>query len=508
MRKKESVFRLLLALIAAVVGSQSIPVQAQTAVWQIPLTDYSSIVRFGPQLYQVTKNGQTGLIRSDGSVVVPVKAKRITGFYEHKALVLGSDGGRENILGILDDQGNYHAVNGQYFTLTGLDFCSDGMIPAASADGMPGYLDERGNAVLGFNGMWDRVMPFTEGHAAVFKNKKYSLIDKSGRPSTIIIGIGEVYGGTNMYQGQAVIWDTDGGFYTFNPTEGSCKKTKQPADTGWDYLYCFTGVTGRQKTVPLSSLSSAASLIQPIQVNGLYGYKTDANKTILPCQFTSASAFEDGIAIVGVDGKIGLLRYVEQAGTFNVVSPQNHYTYTPGGSVACGLQIGVPQVWRGKRYKVEIAAKGSNERLTCSQDGNLYKFTLYPEYTEKTFDVFIKSDGLTLWQGDVSYTFKRLDVNLEISIEMGNTTADRDGKVYMTVKIHNPSTESITATVEMRGSKCFESNLQTITLTPGGNMELQGRFNVTEDVDNQYVKVTSTAGGTASKTGLTLKKFQ
>lgn len=499
--------RQILYILLALLNSLPLCMQAQTAVWQMRPADYQSVKRFGPQLYQVTQNDKMGLIRPDGSVVVPVGAKRITGFYEHQALVLAGGEGKERILGILHDDGNYYAVNGEYYTLTGLDFCSDGMIPAATSAGVPGYLDDHGNAVLGFNGAWDRIMPFTEGHASVFKDKKYALIDKGGSKARIIIGIGEIYGGTNVYHGEAYIWDVDGNFYTYNPTNNSCKKARQPSETGWDYLYCFSGVSGRNKNIPRTVFSAGAIGLQPKREGSLYGYVTSNGHIVMPCQFSSATPFEDNIAIVTLGNKTGLLKYVESHDRFNITTSQSEYEYKAGESTDCLFKMDMPQVWKNKQIIVTATDKTSQERYNCKLEDGQYSFCLYPDYSERKFDLVVTSEGLTLWKGNMSYTFKKKGMDLQLSLEINNKQANKDNKVIVKAKVHNPCNESVTATLEMRGSSSFEPITQTIIVPAGGDIEVESFFMVRENIENQYVKAYTTAGGTASKSGLTLRKY-
>ena len=148
----------------------SLSMTAQSIVWQLKPGNYSDIVRFGPDLYQVTKDGNIGIIHSDGSIVVPVECDEITGFYEHKALVLGSQTdaeGNKRILGYLTDKGQYVPFSATFYTLEGLAFYSDDMLPVNDAKGRRGYLDEKGIPVLGFKGKWSAIAPFTEGYAVV-----------------------------------------------------------------------------------------------------------------------------------------------------------------------------------------------------------------------------------------------------------------------------------------------------------------------------------------------------
>ena len=62
-------------------------VVGQTVAWELSPSDYSAITRFGKNLYQVEQGGKWGLIRADGTIVVPVEADDISKFYDHLALV-------------------------------------------------------------------------------------------------------------------------------------------------------------------------------------------------------------------------------------------------------------------------------------------------------------------------------------------------------------------------------------------------------------------------------------
>ena len=170
-------------------------------------------------------------------------------------------------MGCLSDNGTYNAFAEKYYTLVGQKFFSDGLLSVADADGNVGYIDTFGNKVVGFDGRFDRIKPFSEGYAAVFKNKRYSLISKSGETVKFkFLGIAEVNSGTNVYKGKVYVWDTTGKLYSSfvdNATSngsvvyvgnqrqsGVCVKTKWPGNRAYDYLYRFSAYTGDGKNVP------------------------------------------------------------------------------------------------------------------------------------------------------------------------------------------------------------------------------------------------------------------
>ena len=304
----------------------SLGTTAQTIVWQLKPTDYSGIERFGPDLYQVKKDGKIGLIRSDGSVVIPIGYTEMTGFYEHKALVLNDESdsdGNPRILGYLTDEGRYVQFSSSYFSLKGLAFYSDGMLPVNDAKGRRGYLDERGSSVLGFDGKWSSIMPFTEGHAVVFTGKKgdlkYHLIDKDGNYARFLLGNGiELYGGKNVYNGKAMVWDTNGKFYNYDVLTGKCSSSKQPANKQNDYLYCFIDITGRGKTAPYNTFPVGHKGLEPVAGGACMvllkmarsSFRTSSLRLHLLKTDWLLSICKDNMAFSGMYGEVRTLPYL------------------------------------------------------------------------------------------------------------------------------------------------------------------------------------------------------
>ena len=183
---------------------------SQTVVWQMQPSDYNQVERISSTLFKVERNGKIGLINADGTIVAPVVNDNISDCYEHKALITSSDGHGERITGCLTDNGMYYGYATKFYTLNGQKFFSDGLISVADENGKLGYIDERGNQIVGFDGKYSRIKPFTEGHAAVMKNKKYVLINKEGDEMRFIYskGVGAAIAGcTNVYNGKAYVYD-------------------------------------------------------------------------------------------------------------------------------------------------------------------------------------------------------------------------------------------------------------------------------------------------------------
>ena len=386
-------------------------VGAQTVVWQMQPSDYNSIERINNNLYKVVRNGKMGLINSDGTVVAEAVNDELIGFYEHKALLTVNDGNGERVAGCLTDQGRYYPYSEKYYTLNGQKFFSDGVLSVANADRQLGYIDESGNIVVGFDGKYDKIKPFVEGHAAVFKNKKYYLIDKDGVQAKFIFdGVGSVDGGTNACNGKVFVWDKGGKSYTYDLGNESkpCKQTKLSSNSpSFDYLYRFSSVSGMSKEVPfVNDKKEGVKGLKPVEKNGLFGFESETC-TILPCQLTSATQFEDNYSVASIDGRVGILRFVEGEG-FDVSSPSEDKEFVSGKSVSCSFTLSTPTIWRGKELRV-IVKDSDGSTMETSNMVNTYSFDVTPaEASTKEYTISVYAERLKLFGGAVSYKFVRI----------------------------------------------------------------------------------------------------
>ena len=384
-------------------------ISAQTVVWQMKPQALSDLRRVSENLYFAVANGKVGLLRSDGSVAASVECDAVIGFYEHKAILTKADGRGERVMGCLFDDGTWHAFGDSFYTLAGQKFFSDGLLSVADAGGRVGYIDAFGNKVLGFDGRFDRIKPFSEGYAAVFKNKRYSLISKSGAAVAFTFNsVAEVNSGTNVYNGNVYVWDTTGKLYVCQPHRGgSCVKTKWPSQRGYDYLHRFAALTGKGKDVPMVGINEFGvkeSDVVPFSAGGLVGYRSSQG-TVLPCQFDGVSDFRSGQAVVTLHGQKGILRYVGEQ-NFTLTPPQNPVPYTEGSKAQCSFLLQVPEAWQGKTLDVTLNAGGTP--IALSRSGNTCTFSCDPRQLSGDLYVEVRADGLLLCQENIDIKFRKI----------------------------------------------------------------------------------------------------
>lgn len=481
-------------------------VVAQIVAWQMMPRDYDSVTRIGKDLFKIKKSGKYGLIKSDGSVILDLKADNMTALYSERALVIAHENGKDVVIGVLSSNGHYQGFEKKYYTIDGQAFYSDGLLTVADEMGRLGYIDDTGNAVLGFDGSFDYIKPFTEGYAAVFKNETYLLIDKRGVEAQMIIGVGEVYGGTNVCNGIAYIWDTDGGMYTYDVRTGKCRKAREPYNNQPDYLYCYQGVSGRGTEPNYTDMVYTGSKgPEPYVKDGLYGYS--AAGFLLPAQFSSATPFVDGLAIVEKDGLTGILKYDAFGGRFDLDVPKGVIRYRKGSTASCNFVVGYPHAIRPDDVKVMVRDSSNANVAIINEGAGKYTFEVKPNDGMVDYVVCIEACGLNLWEGKASYTFKKHIVPLVTQINVAGYKADVNDRIEVTATVTNPNDEPLTADIHITGSNCLVPKSATVTVPAKGSKQLKTVFVVREKSTEQCATVSTTKGGSASTGNLTLECF-
>lgn len=498
----------------------AVNITAQTVAWQLSPSNYSNLKRFGPGLYQVELSDKIGLIRPDGTVVAPIEADHIGGFYEHLALVTRMENGNyQRVLGALSDDGTYTAFGTPFFTLEGQEFFSDGLLSVQDAKGKKGYVDRFGNVVCGFKKNYYRIKPFTGGFATVTegRDKPYYLIDKEGQKQIIQLpDVGVVKYVFNPVEGKVLVVNDYYDTYKYTIMSGTCerlgiKMTQETSAT--DYLYRPKMVlekTGAPilKAAPFATFSVGEKGLKPTVHNGKYGFETVDGKTILPCQLDAATEFEDNLSVVTLHGKLGLLRYHEEdKRPFDIIVKEPLIEFDAGASVSCLFSIQTPETWAGKNMEVTITDKTTLETITPTANGDDFSFTLMPKRTEqKEYAVSVVSEGLQLWNGNMAFALKKKIVDLVInSLTLDKDITDPDYRVTGSFIISNPNDDEMTTNISFAHSDLVMEVCgypKTVTLA-GGETKRVTFFIVTSNKRGSWshtLTVSSSKGGTATLT--------
>lgn len=417
-------------------------ISAQTFIWTMTPRDYSEINRITKGLYQFVKNDKIGVVKADGTIVVDAVCTEITPFYGNRAILMSRENGKDKVIGTLSASGDYCLFSKTYYALSGQVFYSDGLLSVENEKDEKGYIDEKGYEVVGFKENYTTIKPFSEGYASVFQNKEYSLIDKSGSKQPMIIGIGKVRSGTNVYNGEAIIWDTEGKFYCFNVITKKCKSIAKPKSTQIDYLYCFSELSKRDRTIPYSQIPSGKIGISPTRINGKYGFLKD-DKVLLPIQFESATLVEDGFTIVGVNGKCGILKYIEDSDCFSISVHKPDVVYYAGKNAECSFSIVIPDIYKEREIDVVVKEDMNSSPIDLNNQNHDYSFKLNPKTSRQSFIVDIISEGLVLDSDTIFYNFKKKTQEPQITTSPNPKKPDKTDKTEKSKKANKSDNVNI-----------------------------------------------------------------
>jgi hypothetical protein len=488
-----------------VVSFFTICTNAQTIYWQLQPREYSSIERIGKGLYKVVSGNKVGVINRLGEMVVPIEYDGVEPFYEDLAPVINKEGTREVIVGVLEKSGRFNRFNDKYYAIANQKFYSEGLLTVSDNRRKLGYINSLGERICGFESNISYVKPFVEGYAAIFRGKNlYQLITPQGEACQIVLGISEIYGGTNMYNGKAVVWDTNGKVFEYSPATRQVNRIKQPSSMDYDYLFRFKAITKMSDKIPYQEVEGGNVGLSPSIENGKYGFGS-----LLPAQFSSATPFVDDISIVQFNGKYGLLRYSASSSPVSVSVEKPELTYRPSQKANCQFKLYIPQEWNSSDLQVSVSDSSNGENINASNRNGLCTFEVAPNGKSQSFGIEVRSGQLTLWKGNVNYTFKKVDPikNTNVTLRLINDKANSDDKCLVECTIANPNDDELTTVVILNGSNGFESKTQTVKIAPHSSVKVSSYFLVKKIMQNQSVTVTTDKGGSAKLTGLDLIPF-
>lgn len=381
---------------------------AQLVMWGLAPAGYKQVEYLGFEMFKVVgPDGQASIVDGKGQTLLEGTAfDTVTPFYDHWALLLSNQSSnKQRIVGCIstDKVCNAFPAENEYYTIEGQTFYSCGLLSVENRSGKKGYIDEEGELVIGFSSGFDKVMPFSEDYAAVFKNGRFLLIDKFGESVTMVLPrVGEIRGGTNVYNGKAIVWDGSGHYYDYDVQTKSCSKRGKPSKNATpDYLY---RMTDKGDTPPYMAADGRKGL-SPTASHGKYGYTSPEGKVLVPCQLTAASQFVDGYAIVKTGkGETGILWLDEHpASGFNIRPVNPSIKYTAGETVTCSFTVTPPANWPQQ----DINASIDGLHVTTADQGKTFSFKYAPTDQSKTFTVNILSHGLTLHASTLSFNFSK-----------------------------------------------------------------------------------------------------
>lgn len=443
--KIKPVFLLILGLFNA------LSVSATTAKWLVP-PQYDTISYYSNDLFKCTKNGKIQLVDLSGRLLLPSEADSITDFSEGYALVLDREGKNLRIKGLFPEERGHRfiPVEGKYYASFYSHF-SEGYLVVSDSTERFGYLNV--NAVLVLNCQYLKARPFVKGWASVVVAKGGTrYINKQGKYLTIHgFHFGLLSQGTSFNEkGEALVCHTkkDGqkDFAVIN-TKGRVERgfSRTDKDPIREYDFAFDE-EGKGFIPVVNARPSFDSTIVVFSSDGLYGYEKE-EQTILPPQFAYAGNCADDCAIVALDGKYGIIVFVD--GSFYASFDAQYITLRSGKPLQLCLTLDIPENINQDSLDVKLD-NGSGELLYIVLDED-NSYTFLPRLDKKrrncTIRIEVIAERLLLWEKTIEKTIDNKSI-----VDFGapaKTTEYANADNLLTVKstVSNNSNASVKVSV-------------------------------------------------------------
>lgn len=273
---------------------------------------YNKVWDFSEGFATVRNNtGKCGVIDRAGTMVIPCQYDSISSFYEGFAVIENN-----NMQGVIDKTGKIVVPLGKYFWL--LRF-SEGLMPVQNNNGV-GYIDSTGKEVIPCDGRYRGTGGiFSEGLARVYnRDMKVGYIDKTGKEVVPC----QYDGGENFTNGVVKVHtgsssDVGGIKYGLIDKTGRevipCQYNELSFSDGLAVVRVGSYETGKygvidqtgKEIVSLGTYDYIEKFSDGFAVvrlgnaqTGKCGFIDKTGKLVIPCQYTRAIGFSEGLAMV------------------------------------------------------------------------------------------------------------------------------------------------------------------------------------------------------------------
>ena len=401
---------------------------AQTLQW-LAKPNYDTISYLSGSVFKCKTNGKVQLIDVKGRVILASPADSVTNCSEGLALVLAKTANGFKIQGIINETGDFTQVNGDYF-INKYSYFSEKLVSVVGSSGKVGYLDEKG--VLAIPCQYRIARPFIKGWASVepAKKKKQTIYIDHQRNKLKIQDFhqGEVIMGSSFNQlGEALITYYGNDNAVIDATGKRLRKYDKDGDVSPIRDYDFAFAEGDEKklipnTCPNLSFNSDISTFSS---DHLLGYKKN-ELIVSPPQFSWASGFTNGCAIVGHNGKFGIVKLSDGSfsGKFDgddllVASGKELPTYT--------YTLEAPECYSHVPLEV-LLDPGNGEMQPVVIQSNTYCFTPIFDKNADVCEMKIKvtSDGLLLWEDSLEKSVMNVSLDIGTPIALTERANEQD----------------------------------------------------------------------------------
>lgn len=473
---------------------------AQTVKWVVE-PKYNSIDYYSSDIFQCADQyGKLQLLDKDGRALLPdnIAADALTEYNDGDEYVIVLKGSK--ILGFLTESKPYtfQPVIGEYY-ITDYPFFSEDFLVVADAKGKQGYMDTRGQIVIDCK--YEKARPFRQGRASVEPAKKQVYYinpqGKTNNPDSFHGGKltkGSSFNGA----GEAVVANYQD-YAVINTKMQVVRKIKYtselpvcPLDYSYDELGgdCMPKTGFMAATWDYTDEDNHCESFSERGANG-YQYKLGDEVIVIPAQFSDASPFMQGRAIVGMGGKFGIIELVK--GKFVPAWPVAKLRAFPDGAEETQFALAVPVSLQSDKVKLELD-KGDGRYTECN---GLHSYFMIPnqmiDHKEKSCTLKARAKytdngpELLLWEGSYQLGIDYISVGLSNPSVTSEYADENDNQ---TVKAVVTNTSDVTVTISATLTVGKTTRTQKWELKPKESKTLTASVKVDED---KQVKATVSA---------------
>lgn len=416
----------------------AITASAQTIQWLVKPT-YDSICHLSGSVFMCKEKNKVQLINTHGQKLLAHPADSVTHVKDGQALVLDKTSNKLKIRGIINEEGGFTQVNGEYFA-NQYSYFSEKLISVAGLSGKMGYLNDKGT--LSIPCQYRIARPFIKGWASVepAKRKKQTIYIDKHRNTLKINAFHNnkvIMGSSFNASGEALIAYYDGDNAVINTQGKVVKKYNRKENIIPIRTYDFAFDESGQNLHPdLFFKPPFDPEISVFSSQGVSGHKKGVS-IVTPPQFDWAGQFANGCAIVRQNNKYGIVKLVEGrfSGSFEgedllVVKGKEPPTYT--------YTLEIPDSY--SLYDIRVMFDtGDGNMQPVTMHGNTYEFTPFVEQDAEfcVMRMKVMHDGLLLWADSLEKSVMNIGLNISQPIALSEKANEQDSLQVKSVITNN-----------------------------------------------------------------------
>lgn len=389
---------------------------------------YDEIKPYSKNVFLIKDSGKWGLMSTSGEVILSPTYDAILPLSDGHAVVCNEEYGKYKIELIYSQNGmKKYPQQDLYLTPSNYSQFSENKLPVQNAYGKCGYMNTSGEIVIRCQFLYAH--PFSQGWASVMKDDEYVIYisenyDRNKNISILPVdyNYGEMTFASTFSNGKAVVGH-NGKFAEIGLDGHKIRNVHALTndDINWeDYSMKMHGYALRkadyhspQKDMSVTTWNSGSET----------GYLHNDNLLVFPCFESAGEMSVDGYAVVGLDGRQGLIHKVKgNIRTFFTAKGGNTplTSFKVNGTSKlpeCDMCVEFPSVVDVSKVELYVdLGKGrfSETPVRLKIEGNKVRYTFQPYSNPKavmtTVNYILSYDGLIVWSNSSDLYIERANM--------------------------------------------------------------------------------------------------